>query len=137
MSHIPWSAPRYPGRARTPTGVRIIARLARCPCDELRVAISLAPRADEDPDGAGHLVVDPATRGRYVGPFSPGDPEIVVYLARELSGRRVVCEVTALETGDVICRGRADVVLVANTIVDVPIALRDGVGQEAWNSLTP
>lgn len=71
----------------------------------------------------GELVVDPATAGRYQGPFQPGDQDVLVYLRDDLDGSRLHCEASAFSAGAVIGSGAGDVTVVRGEIEDVDLLM--------------
>jgi len=71
----------------------------------------------------GEVIVDPATAGRYQGPFQPGDQDVLVYLRDDLDGSQLHCEVSALEAGAAVGSGAADVTVVRGEIEDVEIGM--------------
>lgn len=95
------------------TGVHVTAHLASVDYDELRFGVT-----SED---AAATFVDPATRGRYMGPFSAGDQDVVIYLADDLAGQIVRCQVTALAAGAIRASGNVDVTLARAEIKDVEV----------------
>jgi hypothetical protein len=77
------------------SGLHLFVRTGTVQYDELRFAVALLA-ADETSEIVERMLVDPATRGRFVAPFKPGDQDVLVYLPAELAGRRVRCEIIAL-----------------------------------------
>ena len=71
----------------------------------------------------GELVVDPATAGRYQGPFQPGDQDVLVYLRDDLDGSPLHCEASALRAGAVVGSGAGDVTVVRGEIEDVDVLM--------------
>ena len=67
------------------------------------------------------MVVDPATAGRYQGPFQPGDQDVLVYLRDDLDGSQLHCEASALRAGAVVDSGASDVTVVGGEMKDVDI----------------
>jgi hypothetical protein len=100
------------GCGRSDTGVDIHARLGSLQYDELQFRVTQA---------GGELVVDPATAGRYQGPFTPGDQDVLVYLRDDLDGTRLHCEASASRAGAVVGRGAGDVTVVRGEMTDVDI----------------
>jgi hypothetical protein len=102
------------------TGVHVTAHVATLSYDELRFGVTLV-----DPAGAGaaagDTLVDPATRGRYMAPFSPGDQDVVIYLRDDLDGKAVRCEVMALEAGATRASGTVDVTISRSEMKDVEV----------------
>jgi hypothetical protein len=83
--------------------------------DELRVGVTRP--------ATGETVVDPATAGRYVGPFRPGDQDAIIYLADALDGSQLHCEATAFRAGAAVASGGADMLVARGTIKDVEIVM--------------
>jgi len=102
------------GCARSDTGIHIHARLGSLTYDELQFSVTQA---------GGELVVDPATAGRYQGPFQPGDQDVLVYLRDDLDGSQLHCEVSALRAGAVVGGGAGDVTVVRDEMTDVDIVM--------------
>ena len=102
------------GCARSDTGIHIHARLGSLAYDELQFGVTRP---------GGELVVDPVTAGRYQGPFSPGDQDVLVYLRDDLDGSRLHCEASALRGATVVGSGAGDVTVVRNEMTDVDIAM--------------
>jgi len=82
--------------------------------DELQFGVTRA---------GGELVVDPATAGRYQGPFSPGDQDVLVYLRDDLDGSQLHCEASALQAAAVVGTGAGDVTVVRGEMTDVDIVM--------------
>src|SRR5204863_6889941 len=59
--------------------------------------------------------------GRYQGPFSPGDQDVVIYLRDDLGGSQLHCEATALRGGAVVGTGAGDVTAARGEMKDVDI----------------
>jgi hypothetical protein len=102
------------GCARSDTGIHIHARLGSLAYDELQFGVTRA---------GGELVVDPATAGRYQGPFAPGDQDVLVYLRDDLDGSRLHCEASALRAAAVVGTGAGDVTVVRGEMTDVDIVM--------------
>jgi len=68
-------------------------------------------------------IVDPATNGRYVGPFRPGDQSVIVYVADELDGVPVRCAASALRAGAVVGTGVRDVTIERSKLKHVEIVM--------------
>jgi hypothetical protein len=66
------------GCSRQETGAHVYVRLGQLQFDELRLGVTQT--------ATGETVVDPATAGRYQGPFQPGDQDAIIYLADTLDG---------------------------------------------------
>ena len=62
------------------TGAHVYVRLGSLQYDELRLGVTQT--------ATGEVVVDPATAGRYPGPFQPGDQDAFIYLPDALDGSR-------------------------------------------------
>jgi hypothetical protein len=69
------------------------------------------------------IIVDPASNGRYVGPFRPGDQSVIVYVADELDGVAVHCAASALRAGAVVGAGAGDVTIERRRIKQVEIVM--------------
>jgi hypothetical protein len=110
---------------RSDTGVHISMHLGMVEYDELRLQVARSAGGT-----AGEIVVDPATNGHYVGPFSPGDQDVIVYLSDDLDGSQLRCEASALRGGAVASSGASEVTVVRDAIQDVEIfmAAPDGSG---------
>jgi hypothetical protein len=107
------------GCARSDTGIHIHARLGSLAYDELQFGVT----------GAGsELVVDPATAGRYQGPFAPGDQDVLVYLRDDLAGSQLHCEASALRAAAVVGTGASDVSVVRGEMTDVDIVMMAAPG---------
>jgi hypothetical protein len=114
---------------RETTGVHVIARVGQLQFDELRVGVKvLASGSPDGGAGADQTLVDPSTRGRYTGPFAPGDQDVYVYLPDDVAGERVSCQVTANEAGAVVGEGAIDVTVAAHEMKDVEVFLSGGAG---------
>jgi hypothetical protein len=109
---------------RDATGVHVIAHVGSLQFDELRVGVTVLAAAS--PDGAasaGETLVDPATRGRYTGPFPPGDQDVFIYLPDGTGGDRVSCQVTAAKAGAVVAEGANDATVAVHEVKDVEVFL--------------
>lgn len=102
------------GCGRSDTGVHIHAHVASLNYDELQFRVTRA---------SGELVVDPAAAGRYQGPFTPGDQDVLIYLRDDLDGSQLRCEASALRAGDVVSSGASDVTVVRGEMTDVEIIM--------------
>jgi hypothetical protein len=100
------------GCGRSDTGVHIFAHLGSTDYDELQFAVLTA---------GGDQIVDPATTGRYAGPFRAGDQDVLVYVRDDLAGTALHCEATALQAGAVASAGAGDVTVNRGEIKDVDI----------------
>lgn len=89
--------------------------------DELRFGVVLVP----PPDAArpALTIVDPATLGRYQGPFGNGDQDVVIYLNDEVADQIVNCASTAFSQGTMVATGAAQVLVESQRIVDVDVPL--------------
>ena len=76
------------GCSRQETGAHVYVRLGQLQFDELQLGVTRT--------ATGETVVDPATAGRYQGPFQPGDQDAIIYLADTLDGSQLRCQATAL-----------------------------------------
>lgn len=81
--------------------------------DELRIGVRRADTAE--------VVVDPATAGRYLGPFRPGDQDVIIYLPDALDGTQLRCEATALQAGVAASFGTGDMMVARGVMRDVEI----------------
>jgi len=104
---------------RSDTGVHIFARAGSLEYDELQFAVTSA---------GGELIVDPATMGRYQGPFQPGDQDVLVLLRDDVAGSQLHCEASALRGGAVVSAGAHDVTVVRGEIQNVEIFMAPGTG---------
>jgi hypothetical protein len=102
------------GCGRSNTGVDIHARLGSLTYDELQFGVTRA---------GGEVIVDPATAGRYQGPFPPGDQDVIVYLRDDLDGSQLHCEASALTAGAVVGSGAGDVTVVRGEMTDVEVVM--------------
>jgi len=103
------------GCGRQETGAHVYVRLGQLEYDELQLRVTLP--------ATGDTVVDPATDGRYVGPFRPGDQDTIIYLSDALDGSALHLEATALRTGMTIGAGAADMLVARGTIKVVEIVM--------------
>src|SRR4051812_27367250 len=85
------------------TGAHVYVRLGSLQYDELRLGVTRT--------ATGDVVVDPATAGRYTGPFHPGDQDAIIYLPDALDGSSVRCDATALAAGAAVGSGAADMLV--------------------------
>ena len=90
-------------------------RLGQLQYDELRLGVTRP--------ATGDTIVDPATSGRYVGPFRPGDQDTIIYLADALDGSQLHCEATAFSAGAAVGTGVADMLVARGTIKVVEIVM--------------
>src|SRR5579872_531435 len=106
------------GCGASSTGVHVHAHMAGQPYDELRFGVVLVP-----PLGSAEparTIVDPATRGRYPGPFNAdGDQDVVILLNDDVAEQMVNCAVAALAGGQVTASGASEVLIQSQAIVDV------------------
>ena len=110
------------GCGQSATGLEIAVRLGQLDYDELR--FQLTHSAPGTTNGSvPQTIVDPATKGRYVGPFRPGDQSVVVYVSDELDGVAVRCEASALRAGAVVGTGVRDVTIERSKIKPVEIVM--------------
>jgi hypothetical protein len=107
---------------RGDTGAHVFVRLGPLEYDELRFGVTRA--------ATGESVVDPATAGRYAGPFRPGDQDVIIYLSDDLDGSRLHCEVSALRAGQVAGFGAGDVTIARGMIRDVEIFMATPVAPD-------
>jgi hypothetical protein len=116
------------------TGLHVIARVSKLDYDELRFGVTTLDAPG--PSDAGDLVlVDPATRGRYVAPFAPGDQDVDIYVSDALDGAPVRCDVEALRAAAVIAEGSAVVTVARHAIKDVEVLLLGpGIDGDAGSS---
>jgi hypothetical protein len=110
------------GCGQSATGVEISVRLGQLEYDELRFQLTQSAPGTTN-GGVPQIVVDPATKGRYVGPFRPGDQSVLVYVSDELDGVAVHCEVSALRAGVVVGSGAGDVMIARSRIKPVEIVM--------------
>src|SRR5439155_20958674 len=97
------------------TGAHVYVRLGQLRYDELQLGVTRP--------ATGETIVDPATAGRYVGPFRPGDQDTIIYLADALDGSQLRCEATALRAGMPVGAGAADMLVARGTIKGVEIVM--------------
>jgi len=103
------------GCGRSDTGAHVYVRLGQLEYDELRLGVTRP--------ATGETIVDPATAGRYAGPFRPGDQDTIIYLADTLDGSQLHCEATALRAGMPIGAGAADMLVARGAIKTVEIVM--------------
>jgi hypothetical protein len=94
------------------TGLHIVARVGDLQYDELRVGIM-----------GGQVSVDPDTKGRYLGPFPPGDQDLYVYVADDAAGHRVMCSLSAMQGGAIVAQGRGETTIRRHVITDVEVVM--------------
>lgn len=113
----------FAGCGRSDTGVHIVVHLGTLEYDELRFQVtrSSAGMADE-------TVVDPATNGRYAGPFAAGDQDVTIYMSDDYGGSQLRCEASALRGGVVAGSGATDVTIVRGAVKDVEIFMAGSGG---------
>jgi hypothetical protein len=104
------------------TGLHVVARLSSLQYDELRFGVT-ALQAPATADGGAPIVVDPATQGRYVAPFVPGDQDVYIYLPDDLGGDPVRCDVQALRASAPIAAGFADAMVGSHVMKDVEVVV--------------
>jgi hypothetical protein len=110
------------GCGPTDTGVHVHLHLQQLQAvDELRFHLIRLPPPDAAAGVAATTVVDPETTGRFLGPFPPGDQDVIIYLADDLDGSLLRCEAAALHMGSAAGRGSADVVVERQKIKTVDI----------------
>jgi hypothetical protein len=110
------------GCGRSATGIEIAVRLGQLEYDELRFQLTQSAPGTTD-SGVPQTLVDPATKGRYVGPFRPGDQSVIVYVSDELDGVAVRCEASALRVGAVVGTGVGDVTIERSNIKQIEIVM--------------
>jgi hypothetical protein len=108
---------------RSDTGVHIFARLGSLQYDELQFQVTRTT-----PDAGTEVVVDPATTGRYQGPFRGGDQDVLVYLRDDLAGSQLHCETSALQGNVVVGHGASDTTVIRGEMKDVEIFMADASG---------
>src|SRR3954470_8065781 len=97
------------------TGAHVFVRLGSLQYDELRLGVTRMTTGD--------VVVDPATAGRYTGPFHPGDQDAIIYLPDTLDGSSVRCDATALAAGAAVGSGAADMLVARGMMKTVEIVM--------------
>ena len=110
------------GCGQSATGVDIAVRLGQLEYDELQFQLTQSAPGTTD-SGMAQTLVDPATNGRYVGPFRPGDQSVIVYVADELDGVPVRCAASALRAGAVVATGVGDVMIERSKLKHVEIVM--------------
>ena len=100
---------------RQETGAHVYVRLGQLQYDELRLGVTHT--------ATGETVVDPATAGRYQGPFQPGDQDAIIYLADTLDGSQLRCEATALRAGAPVGSGASDMLVTRGEMKAVEIVM--------------
>ncbi len=110
------------GCGQSATGVEIAVHLGQLEYDELRFQLTQSAPATTD-SGVPMTLVDPATNGRYVGPFRPGDQSVIVYVPDELDGVAVHCGASALRAGVAVGTGAGDVMIARGRIKPVDIVM--------------
>src|SRR3982751_369123 len=97
------------------TGAHVYVRLGSLQYDELRLGGTRT--------ATGDIVVDPATAGRYTGPFHPGDQDAIIYLPDTLDGSSVRCDATALAAGAAVGSGAADMLVARGVMKTIEIVM--------------
>jgi hypothetical protein len=97
------------------TGAHVYVRLGSLQYDELRLGVTRT--------ATGDVVVDPATTGRYTGPFHAGDQDAIIYLSDTLDGSQVRCDATALVAGAPVGSGAADMLVARGAMKTVEIVM--------------
>ena len=97
------------------TGAHVYVRLGSLQYDELRLGVMRT--------ATGEVVVDPATTGRYPGPFQPGDQDAFIYLPDALDGSEVRCDATALAAGAPVGSGAADMLVARGVMKTIEIVM--------------
>jgi hypothetical protein len=110
------------GCGESATGIEIAVRLGPLEYDELRFQVTPSAPGTGGA-GAPQTIVDPETKGRYVGPFRPGDQSLIVYVSDELDGVAVRCAASALRAGAVVGTGAGDVTIERARITHVEIVM--------------
>ena len=103
------------------TGLHVFAHLGDLPYDALALQITRPATAGATTDP--EVLVDPATTGRYPGPFQGGDQDVYVYLPDALDGVRLQCTMTALLSSAAVAQGEADATVHRQAIEDVRIEM--------------
>jgi len=112
------------------TGLHIAVRVGHLQFDELRIGVVRSPNAaGEVPE----VLVDPETKGRFVGPFSPGDQDVYIQLADALDGVRLRCSAMALHASAVVGRGETDATVRRDELEQVAIPM-DTLDSDAGRS---
>lgn len=101
------------GCGRDETGAHVFVHVGSLQFDELRIGVRRADTAE--------VVVDPVTAGRYLGPFKPGDQDVIIYLPDALDGTPMLCEATALQGGVAASFGTGNLTVARGVIKDVKI----------------
>ena len=104
-----------------PTGVHVHARMPGVAYDELRFSVVLVPPAESSQPA--QTIVDPATQGRYLGPFGNGDQDVFIYLKEEIGDQMVSCAAVALMQDALAASGAVQVVIEPQRIVDTDVFL--------------
>jgi len=107
------------------TGLHVFARLGALNYDALALQIA---RPTDTSGAPPQVLVDPASNGRYAGPFHGGDQDVYVYLPDDLDGARLQCSMTALLSSAVVGQGETDATVHRQTVEDVQIFM---VGPES------
>jgi hypothetical protein len=105
------------------TALHVIARVASLDYDELRFGVTTIATGPATDGGGPQTLVDPATAGRYVGPFQPGDQDVMIYLPDQTDGAPVRCDVTALRMTAPVAAGSASVTVERHTVKDVEVLM--------------
>ena len=108
------------GACHDSTGLHVYAQLGTLAYDALALEIT-GPGADGGT--APQILVDPATTGRYPGPFHGGDQDVYVYLPDDLDGVRLQCTMTALRSSAAVAQGQAQATVHRHAIEDVHIVM--------------
>ena len=116
-----WTATMV-GCADQPTGVHVHAHMPGAAYDELRFSVVLVPPPESM--RPARTIVDPATLGRYQGPFDGGgDQDVIIYLGDDVSEQMVNCSATALADGTMVATGAAEVLVEAQKVLDLDVYL--------------
>lgn len=103
------------------TGLHLFAHLGSLNYDAL--ALQITRPAGAAGTSAPQVLVDPATSGRYPGPFQGGDQDVYVYLPDDLDGARLQCTMTALRSSATVAQGESDATVHRQAIEDVQIVM--------------
>jgi hypothetical protein len=105
------------------TALHVIARVASLDYDQLRFGVTTIATGPAGDGGGPQTLVDPMTTGRYMGPFQPGDQDVMIYLPDQVGGAPVRCDVTALRTTAVVGAGSASVTVERHAVKDVEVLM--------------
>jgi hypothetical protein len=93
--------------------------------DELRFGVVVTSMGADGSAATEQTLVDPATRGRHVGPFRAGPQDVFVHLPSSIAGARVTCEGIALLRGAHVGSDEETTVVERRRMKDITLELRE------------